>query len=240
MQVVRLTVDFTRAAPLAPVTTPTRTIHGGKSVELVEARIESGGESYARATAMRFRIDEIDVSDAEPPAGPVKSFALPSADTGIVLPAIGDGDDDAFHRALDIRPALGTEAAAMWFRLRCPFVADEVTSPLVRTAAIADWTYSIPFMRALWIDRESAWRQRSFTTINPDTSVNLHRPMQGEWLCMDSQVHHAGYGAGSAVALLHDPEGPIGHASQSILIRGADKRPILEDEARQKQRSKGS
>jgi hypothetical protein len=240
MQVVRLTVDFTRAAPLAPLTTPTRTTHGGKSVELVEARIDSGGETYARATAMRFRIDEIDVSDAAPPSGAMKSFALPPASAGLTLPGIGDGEVEAFHRALEIRPALGTEAAAMWFRLCCPFVADEVTTPLVRAAAIADWTYSIPFLRALLIDPEAARRERSFTTINPDTSLNLHRPMAGEWLCLESQVHHAGSGAGSAVALLYDADGPIGHASQSILIRGADKRPILEDEARQRQRSSRS
>ena len=52
----------------------------------------------------------------------------------------------------------------------------------------------------LLVDPESAHRERDFTTINPDTSLNLHRPMIGEWLCMDSHVHYAGCGAGSAAA----------------------------------------
>jgi hypothetical protein len=51
---------------------------------------------------------------------------------------------------------------------------------------------------------------------------------------MDSHVHYADCGAGSAVALLHDESGPVGHTSQSILIRGPDKRPILDDELRQR------
>lgn len=240
MQVARLTIDLTRAAPMAPLTTPTRTIHAGKSVELVEATIESGGKTFARASAMRFRIEEIDVSDATPPSGTGKPFLLPPAGTGVTLPGLDGGEFEAFHRALEICPPVGTEAPAMWFRLRCPFVAGEAMSPVVRTAAVADWTYSLPFLRTLLIDPEAARRERSFTTINPDTSLNLHRPMVGEWLCMESQVHHGGYGAGSAVALIHDAEGPIGHASQSLLIRGADKRPVVHEEMRRKQASGGA
>jgi hypothetical protein len=234
MQVTRLTVDFSRAAPLAPVTTPTRLVHGGKSVELIEARIEAGGETFARATGLRFRQAEVDLTGASPRYGMGPRHPLPAPGEGPQLPALNESDVEAFHLALEMRPTLAVEVPAMWFRLRCPFVAGEETSPFVRTAVIADWTYSIPFMQDLLVDPESARRERDFTTINPDTSLNLHRPMIGEWLCMDSHVHYAGGGAGSAVALLHDEAGPVGHASQSILIRGPEKRPILDDELRQR------
>jgi len=234
MQVVRLTVDFTRAAPLAPVTTPTRRIHDGRSVEIIEARIESGGETFARGTAMRFRIAEVDLSDAAPRYGLGTPPGLPAAGEGPQLPAWNDGGVEAFHVALEIRPTFATENPALWFRLRVPFVAGEETRPLVRCAVTADWTYSIPFLHALLSDPQLGQRDRPFTTINPDASLNLHRPMQGEWLCLDSHVHYSDCGAGSAVALLHDSVGPVGHSSQSILVRGPDKRPILSDELRQR------
>jgi hypothetical protein len=183
---------------------------------------------------MRFRLAEIDLSDAAPRYGMGSRHRLPALGEGAELPPLEDSGIEAFHQALEMRPPLEVEAPAMWFRLRCPFVAGEETSPVVRAAIIADWTYSIPFMQDLLRDPESARRERSFTTINPDTSLNLHRPMVGEWLCMDSHVHYAEVGAGSAVALLHDEQGPVGHSSQSILIRGADKRPVFEDEMRQR------
>ena len=238
MQVARLTVDLSRAAPLAPVTTHTQTVHRGRSVDTVEARIEADGETFARAVALRFRVQEIDVS-GDPSSRAAAQFALPPANARLELPSFG-ADDEAFYRSLEIRLPIGTEAPAMWFRLTCPFVAGEATSPLVTTAALADWAYSVPFLLAMRGDPASARRDRGFTTINPDTSINLHRPMTGEWLCLESQVQHAGRGAGSSLALLHDQAGRIGHASQSILIRGPDKRPILQDEAGQKRGSDGS
>jgi hypothetical protein len=227
-------VDFSRAAPLAPVTTPTRVIHRGRSVEILEASIEAGGETFVRGTAMRFRLAEIDLSDAAPRYGMGSRHTLPAAGEGPELPPLEDAGVEAFHVALEMRPPQALEAPALWFRLRCPFVAGEMTSPLVRAAIIADWTYSIPFMQNLLRDPDSARRERGFTSINPDTSLNLHRPMRGEWLCMDSHVHYAEQGAGTAVALLHDEHGPVGHSSQSILLRAGDKRPILDDEMRQR------
>ena len=234
MQVTRLTVDFSRAAPLAPVATPTRLIHAGKSVQVIEARIEAGGETYARATGLRFRLEDIDLTGASPRYGMGPRHPLPTPEESPRLPGLSESEVEAFHLALELRPTVAVETPAMWFRQRCPFVAGEETSPVVRAAVIADWTYSIPFMQELLVDPESAHRERDFTTINPDTSLNLHRPMIGEWLCMDSHVHYADCGAGSAVALLHDETGPVGHTSQSILIRGPDKRPILDDELRQR------
>lgn len=234
MQTVRLTVDFARAAPLAPVETPTRLVRRGKSLEIIEARIEAAGEVYGRATALRFRLDEIDVSEAAPRYGMGPRHPLPRADQVPQLPSLDDGNMEVFHMALEMRAPVGAEGPAFWFRLVCPFVAGEENTPLVRAAIAADWTYAVPFLHGLQMDPTAPRLEQSFTTINPDTSLNLHRPMEGEWLCLDSHVHYAGLGAGTAMALLHDEQGPVGHSSQSILIRGADKRPILDDEMRQR------
>jgi len=239
MQVVRLTADLSRAAPLAPVQTFARTVHSGRSVDTVEARIEADGETYARAVALRFRVEEIDVSGDRPEV-PSGRHELPGADAALALPSAAGEEVEAFHSALEIRLPIGSEAPVLWLRLRFPFVAGEETSPLVKTAALADWTYSGPILRAIRADLANARRERGFTTINPDTSVNLHRPMAGDWLCLESQVQHAGIGAGTAVAQIYDAEGRIGHSSQSILVRSAEKRPLYQDEARQRRESGAS
>ena len=223
MQVVRLVVDLERAAPMEAVTTPTRCVRSGKNVEIVEADIRVGGTVFATARAMRIRIAEIDVSHHEngrmtpPPYGPP-----PSTDgTSQLLPLV---KGEAFHHAVDIRATGELAERALWFRLRCPMVAGEPLSPLVRTAALADWSYSVPTIaREI---RRGEMLPRTVATINPDAAIHLHRPPTGEWLCMDADVHYGPYGAGSANARLFDERGSIGHTSQSILIRQLEEQPL--------------
>jgi len=223
MQVVRLVVDLNKAAPMDAVTTPTRCVRSGKNVEIVEADIEVNGTVFATARALRIRIADIDVSHHEngrwtpPPHGPPPSTEGRSQ----LLPLV---EGEAFHHAVDIRATRDPAERALWFRLRCPLVAGEPVSPLVRTAALADWSYSVPTI-ACEI-RHGAMLPRTIATINPDAAIHIHRPLVGEWLCMDSDVHYGPHGAGSANARLYDERGAIGHTSQSILIRELEEQPL--------------
>ena len=61
--------------------------------------------------------------------------------------------------------------------------------------------------------------------INPDTTLNLHRMPEGEWVCLDARAIYDGHGAGTASARLYDARGAIGHSSQSLLVRGFEARP---------------
>jgi hypothetical protein len=230
-QVVRLTVDLMRAAPLAPVRCEARTVRPGKSVEIVEAPLRGadGGRDveFARASAMRFRTSEIDVGSGdavpveEPPARPESSD---------LRRFFGEGEDrvesrpDAFHHALEMRPVAGFEAPTVWFRVKVPLVAGEAMTPLQRVAVISDFTYSVPFMRQIAANPKLL-RDRSFVAINPDTSLNLHRPAEGEWIALDSRTTYGALGAGTASARLYDDRGLIGYSTQSILVRGLESRP---------------
>jgi len=225
VQVARFTADMMRAAPMRAVETPCRTIRAGRSLEIVEATIEADGETFARATAVRFRMASIDVGESAPRyAG--TAVDLPPPDACLPLPGFDGGGDEPFHRALEMRRPRGAETPVMWFRMGCPLVAGEPLAPFVRTAITADWTYSVPQMLEMMKSASFAAR-RGFSAINPDTTVNLHRPMQGEWLCLDAHAFYGEVGAGTALAFLHDETGPVGHASQCILIRTADKAPAV-------------
>ena len=199
VQVVRFTADMMRAAPMNAVETPIRVLRGGKSVEVLEATIEAGGECFARATAMRFRTRSIDVSGHTPRYGGGR-FSLPSERDLPSSPDFGDHhDQEAFHHTLEMRPPLGCETPAMWFRMGVPLVAGEPLTPFVRTALISDWTYSVPYMHRLFTTHTPPDEQ-GFSAINPDTSLNLHRPIEGEWLCLDAHAHYGEAGAGTAGA----------------------------------------
>jgi hypothetical protein len=229
VQVTRLTVDFIRAAPLLPVSTPTRILRAGKTTEILEAEISANGEVYARATAMRFRLADLPVTDEAPRYGHGRPMVLPSAEEIPSTDGLDQDNADAFHMALEMRPNLASDGPAIWFRMCNPLVEGEALTPFVRTAIVADWTYAVPIVHRALSGHEME-DERSLSAINPDTSINLHRPTEGEWVCLDAHVYYGDLGAGTAVAQLFDLRGPIGHASQSLLIREGERMPAAERE----------
>jgi hypothetical protein len=224
VQVTRLTCDLMRAAPMSPVRTRARVLRRGSSVEVVEAELLAGDEPCARASALRFRTAELWVPDGdewsggEPPPLPERSSGF-----GWEAARANDGEP-ALHHALELRPVPGFEAPTAWLRMRVPLVAGEPDSPLVRTAFVSDFTYSVPFIRSMSRDREALAR-RPFVAINPDTTLNLHRMPEGEWICLDARATYDGHGAGTAFARLYDARGAVGLSSQSLLVRGLESRP---------------
>jgi hypothetical protein len=225
-QVTRLTVDLLRAAPLAPVATRARLVRRGSSVEVIEAELVAGEETCARASALRFRVADVAVPEESewnggaPPPLPERASSF-----GWEAARGADGEPEAaLHHALEFRPVPGFEAPIAWLRMRVPLVAGEPDSPLVRTAFVSDFTYSVPFIRAMSRDR-GAMARRPFVAINPDTTLNLHRMPEGEWICLDARATYDARGAGTAFARLFDARGAVGLSSQSLLVRGFEARP---------------
>lgn len=216
MQAVRLTADLSRAAPLAPVTTASRCIHASRSIELIEATLDAGGETYARAVGMRFRQAGFpDLPDASDFEEPVPHFP---EHPGKALAFDGSPEGRGIHSVIEFRAVDDFATPAAWLRLRAPLVEGEVTSGFQRAAFLSDMTYSIPFLRWLRRDR-SVLKRRPFLAINPDTTLNLHRNEIDEWICLDSRAHYDASGAGSALARVYDRRGPIGSMSQTLFLR---------------------
>jgi hypothetical protein len=220
-QITRLTVDLMRAAPLARVETRARVVRSGSSVDVLEAELAAGGEVFARASALRFRVATVAVPEElvpeRPPALPETAMRFPWSDSR-------GGAENPLQQVLEMRPVPGFESPTAWLRLRVPLVAGEANSPLVRVAFASDMTYSVPLMRMASRDVR-AMALRPFVAINPDTTLNLHRPAAGEWICLDARATYADNGSGTACARLLDLHGPIGHSSQSLLVRGLEARP---------------
>jgi hypothetical protein len=223
-QVTRLTVDMMKAAPMMPLQTRARVVRSGKNVDFVEASLLAGGKEVGRATAMRFRMTEIEVPDDVPGSGAVAVVPRLESEEFTGWGDRSEAEQDAFHHALDVRPVPGFETPTVWMRFRVPLVEGEENSPLIRVAVAGDFAYSVPVMRRVF-QNPTVLQDSDFAAINPDTSFNLHRPLEGEWVYLDSRAFYDSLGAGTVIAHLHDDRGPLGHVSQSILVRGAEKRP---------------
>lgn len=216
-QVVRLTVDMMRAAPMAPLRVETTTARSGKSIDVVDIAMYADDELYVRGTALRMRTADLAVDEAEDAAHP----SPPARDHVAASPFTKAGPErPGFHHAIDVQ----VDGDVVWFRLGAPVVEGEANTSFVTVAAIADWTYASPHL--IRSARGDAPPTRAVYAINADTTISTFRPLSGCWLGLRTTAHTGSLGAGASNAHLYDDLGPLGFSTQSILVRGPSGAPL--------------
>lgn len=217
--VSRMTVELLRPVPLSPLRVTSATTRPGRKVQLITASLWAGDAfdlEVARAVGLRllrapisFPFD-VAASTAEadalvrPSRGPEDGRAPGVPFAGSTRPAFhSDGVEMRF-----VRGDLGSGPGAAWIRLRVPIVAGEVASPAQRAVTLSDFSNAIG----------SFLPMGTHTYLNADLTVNLHRMPDGDWVCVDSVMRVAETGMGLAAAQLWDHMGPVGRATQSLLI----------------------
>jgi hypothetical protein len=207
VRVARLTIELLRPVPLGRVRVRTRTLRPGRKVQLIEASMLAGDTEVARATGLRIREAEVPLPDG---AHATEALADPSAAVPWTFERVGPLN---FGTAMEFAPLAGGPGvvgpATVWFRLRVPIVAGEVTSPLMRVAAAADFGNGISAV----VDWNGGWM-----FINPDLTIHLSRYPVGEWVALDAATHASDDGIGFAESGLHDTRGRIGRSVQSLLL----------------------
>jgi hypothetical protein len=106
------------------------------------------------------------------------------------------------------RGEFGSGRVAAWMRQRMPLVDGTETSPLERVLVAADSGSGV----------SAAIEHKRVSAINADLSVSLHRPLEGEWVGMDSVSIYEPSGLGLTDTRLHDTRGPIGRALQGLIV----------------------
>jgi hypothetical protein len=215
-QVLRVTVELLRPVPLRPLQVRAEVTRPGRNVQLIEATLEADGVEVARARALRLRVADVEVPshDHGPPPP-----ALPAADAGPAGDPVvagsgppGHAQRTAFFAAVDLRFVAGSwdtvGPATIWGRLLVPVVAGEETSRLAQAVAIADFGNGI--------SRVVPFETHRF--INPDLTVALARPPEGEWIGFDVVTRLSAHGSGQAESLVFDRTGPVGRAVQTLLV----------------------
>ena len=120
--------------------------------------------------------------------------------------------DEGYHSATEVRFVEGSylEAgpARAWMRTKVPLVEGEEPTPLERLLLAADSGNGV----------SAPLDYRRFTFINADLSVAVRRLPDGEWVGLDSVTHVEADGIGLSDTALHDEQGEVGRATQSLLV----------------------
>jgi hypothetical protein len=246
----RLSFEFLRPVPMAPLRLSTRISRPGRRVQALEAELSANGVTVCRAGALRLvpSPDELpELALAQVEAARPRAIA-PACDGEPVHFALDDVERKSFAatamemRFLQGRPLVGglpergtaTEsdlpenetmversyrqsaaghvpsgAATVWMRLRHPLLPDEPLTPLARVAATSDFGNGVatvlPFDQYLFI--------------NADLTISLNRRPQGEWIALDATtLLHPG-GIGWSESVVHDELGPLGLATQALVVQ---------------------
>ncbi len=209
LQVARLTYELLRPVPLEPLRVEAAVQRAGRSVDRVSATAyhAHSGEAVVTLLALRIRRKRVPVPSQPEP--------LPSPQPDELRPHAGGFPPDRISfvsHAMEMRFTAGSferpGPAAAWFRLVCPVVAGQPTSPVQRVVAAADSANGISNIADF----------QSLLYINPDLTVALHRHPAGEWVCLDAVSWLDPNGIGGAEAAILDERGRIGRSYQTLLI----------------------
>jgi Acyl-CoA thioesterase C-terminal domain/Acyl-CoA thioesterase N-terminal domain len=207
-RVGRVTIEILGPVPIAPLTAAARVVRPGRGVELVEGELAGPEGPVMSARAWRLRAEPVELPDGLPVYPPP-----PGPESGRPTAEFPSQATVGWHTAMEIRFVAGDYLepgpATAWFRPRHRLVAGEETSPLARVLLAADAGNGV----SATLD----WSR--FRFVNVDLTVHLARPPRGEWVCLDAVTVPEADGTGLAESALHDEQGRIGLAAQTLVIR---------------------
>jgi hypothetical protein len=211
-RLARITVELMRPIPIAGFRVQAEVRRPGRSVTYTEAEIFDEERVLVRAYGMHLRtLDDLACSTAP--------FEVPSFADAVPGPfpiqATVHGEQ-AFSSSIEVRydPAysLGTGGPTwMWARSKVPILPDEEPSGFQRICPLADSGNGISYND--YLDR--------VLFLNTDLLVSLVRDPEGEWYCSKAVSHWEHDGTGIADAELFDHRGPVGRATQNLLLNPA-------------------
>jgi acyl-CoA thioesterase len=207
MLLARMTFDFVRPVPIAPLLVSAEVFRSGAKVQRLRASLATAdGTALVHATAVALRTAPMlpeTLGDDEP--------APPSPEASAPFEFTFFRDPVAYHRAVETRVVRGTWGkgpVTVWMRPRVPLVEGEVPSGVQRALLLADSASGV----AVVID----YMRQTF--VNADLTVALHRAPEGEWICLDATTVAEAHGVGLTRARLWDQRGPIGVSLQNCLV----------------------
>lgn len=179
-------------------------IRAGRTIELVQAEMTSGGRTLVRASAWRLAVsDTADLAASELPAIPGPEQA-----------ELWDGTDiwtGGFIRSLEFRvlPGRRPGRAQAWIRTRHPMIENRTVGNLASYVGLIDTANGV------------AVRAQPSELMFPNTDLTIHliRAPRGEWLGLDTSVCYGPGGIGLTSSVLHDRDGAVGMAAQSLTLR---------------------
>lgn len=204
MQLARISYDILGLIPAEPTEVDVRTLRPGRTIELLEATVVSGGRPVVRARAWRLaHYDTAAVcgGDAAPMPDPQ---SLPPWDGPRTWPG-GYIASLEGRAAPDNVPGCGR----VWLRTDVTLVAGVKVSPTAAFVGLVDTANGV-------VVRESP---DGWMFPNVDLSIHLFRQPVAGWVGLDTTVTFGATGVGLTSSTLHDSRGPVGRSEQLLTLR---------------------
>jgi hypothetical protein len=204
LAVSRISADILGVLTLDPFEITVEVVRPGRTIELLEAAVVSGGRA-----AVRARVWRTVVQDTEKVAGG-EDAPLPGPETveAFALDGVWPG---GYIRSIEARP-VGTPQpgrGTVWVRALVPVAAGEDPSDLARLIGLADTSNGIAVRQS----------PEEWLYPNVDLTIHLFRRPVGRWLGLDTTVVFGPDGLGLTSSALHDAAGHFGRSQQALTIR---------------------
>lgn len=210
----RITFEILRPVPVGELRATTEVRRPGGKVELVHATLRSGdGKPVMTAAEWRIRSGGPDLGvgiEGAPLPGPDGIEASTSFFREVPYPGYVEAMEVRFVKGgwSPAGPAIG------WMRMRPgALIAGEAPTGVDRLLVAADSGNGISARAG-----EGTALGPDGLFINVDLTVHLVREPVGEWIGLDAHTVLTDHGIGLAHSELHDQLGPVGRASQSLLV----------------------
>lgn len=201
----RLTFELHRPVPIDRLTVQVEAEKAGRQVQRLRAGLFSGDTLLVEARGLRIRRAPLALPDAPPPpAWPAPRAFGPYALTFFPW-------EVGYHRAVELRlvhGAWGGTPIGFWTRPLVPLVAGRPSSAVERLVTLAD------AQSGMGVPLDPL----RYTFVNPDLTVYLQRPPQGDWIGFDIRSGAGPLGAGLAESAIRDQDGLVGRSAQSLLV----------------------
>jgi len=205
-RLARLTVEFLRPVPIAPLTMQARVVRPGRRVTLLEGAVVAGGEPVLLARGWRIGTP----SELGPEVGATGAVPdLPSASSTDAWPGAYLGGYMSAIEWRVVRGALSEPGpGVVWARQRPALVEGEQVSPFCRAAIVADSGSGVSASVDLgrWL------------SINIDLTLTIYRAPVGDWILLDAATALDPGGAGLADTRLADWRGAFGRVQQTMVL----------------------
>lgn len=204
----RLTLDVLKAVPLTGIRVSVEVTRETRTLATTRVQVETlDGMVCVTGTSMHLTRKDL----GPVPTAPVTPLRIEEAEAGPPLlvgavhgkPSFGQFNDVAYPPGVSRAPGPKT----VWMKVP-PLLEGEVPSPIQSICALADCGNGISW--------NATPREMGF--MNTDLTLQIHREPLPGWHACEALSHWQPNGVGMSQAVLHDTEGPVGVALQTLVL----------------------
>ncbi len=200
MRIARISLDILGLIPLDDFIITTRCIRPGKTIELIESVMSSGGRACITARAWRLLTQDTSaIAGLEDQNAPQHPDELPVWEEMKSWPG-------GFVKSVQLVANKERRAGKgmVWITNDLEMIAGQTTSDLIRLLGMVDTANGVVQRLGLGLSK------LEWIFPNTDLQIHMHREPKGQWLGIEAVQQYGADGIGLTSAVLHDVHGPFG------------------------------